>query len=313
MSLNSLDSLDMSKSSKSLDAPESFELRIEFSGLCLFVVDNESQQVGILMPDARRTPSMEAMQHIDGSDAVPHAGYLRFDLGDMEGAKVPRGSNTISGPRYEAVHRFNCEELDLGLGNAESDVDASELTFPDFGEIDNTLKLKPGMFGGSPPKELLMRTKLTGGKFTTHSGGSNWTFPDIVNRQGNLYQGQFANYATWTGKINAPSVTLTITPFGNGVAPTSLTLRPKEKGGVVLLKVVNLCAENPLEWDALKIRTIEGEEDADFKWLYDLLDNTGSVLPAPGDQLPIPILDRSSGAAGEEQDCTGGTISAPTH
>lgn len=283
-----------------------FELRIELSGLCLFVLNKDGNKVRVLMPDARRKPSMEEMVHSDDTTAVPHAGYLRFDLGNLLPDIPPAFANGV-GPRYEGVHRFDREELDLGLGNVNFAVDSDELTFPDFKRIDDTFTVAPGMFGNAPPPQLLMRTTLTGGKFTTHSGGSNWFFPDSGSGDGGVYQGQFANYAVWRREIHQDELKLTIAPFGAGTKTpkTHLALRPHN--GVIQLKIANLCAENPLEWPELKIRTIAGEEDLDFKWLYSLL-AAPETVPVGTTSLPVPVLDRTSGAAGEEADCTGGKI-----
>lgn len=282
----------------------SFELRVEFSGLCLFVLSKDRMRVGVVMPDAREKPNITTMRHVDGTTAVPHAGYLRFDLGDLN-PSIPTGTTASDGPRYEVVHRFNREALDLGLGHDQSKVGIDELVFPDFKAIDTQLTILPGLFGDAPPAELLMRTVLTGGTFTSHSGGSNWTFPTIGTEAGSPYQGQFANYAVWTRTIHHDSLTLTITPFKSGKA-TPLQLRPKD--GVLQLKIANLCAENPLEWRELKIRAVGGDEDLDFKWLYRLMKNPEMVPPGLNAELPVPVLDRTSGVASEERDCTGGLI-----
>jgi hypothetical protein len=281
-----------------------FELRIEFSGLCLFVQKREGdvvREVGVVMPDARTTPNTETMRHSDGTIAVPHAGYLRFDLGDLLPG-IPGAWTNSTTPRYEGVHRFVREELDLGL-KAEPRVNTDELAFPNFGEIRPGVTIIEGLFdkAKAPPKQLLMRMRLSGGEFTTHSGGSNWLFPAIATSTGSPYQGQFANFAVWKRWVEQDDLALTITPFRDHKdnKPTTLNLRPRNQ--VLKLKVANLCAENPLEWEELKIRIITGEKDKDFKWLYRLLDT-------PANQFPVPVLDRTSGAAGAEQDCTGGTI-----
>jgi len=284
----------------------SFELRIEFSGLCLFVVSDDRKRVGVAMPDAREQPNLATMRHVDNTVAVPHVGYLRFDLGDLQ-PSVPgiSSGNGNNGPRYEVVHRFSGESLDLGLGREQSAVGVDELVFPNFKSIDGRLTALPGLFGDAPPEQLLMRTVLSGGNFTSHSGGSNWTFPTIDTPAGSPYQGQFANFAVWTRTISEESLTLTIAPFKKG-EPTSLHFKPRN--GVLQLKIANLCSENPLEWRELKLRTVGGDEDLDFKWLYRLMKNPEMVAPGLNDELPVPVLDRTSGVASADWDCTGGTI-----
>lgn len=279
------------------------KLRIEFCGLCLFVVTKDRSRVSVLMPDARRRPNVDAIRHADNTPAVPHAGYLRFDLADLRD-DTP-GASANGDPVYEVVHRFDREVLHLGLDAPKSKVDVDELLFPNFGEIHSDLVLKPDMFSAQPPQELLMRTTLTGGSFTSHSGGSNWTFPKFDPDAAAPYQGQFANYVVWTGEIAKSPLQLSITSFDKG-HETHFELRPRN--GIIRLKIANLCAENPLEWPELKIRTIAGQEDLDFKWLYRLMKDPAVVLPYPDSELPVPMLDRTGGVAGIDQDCTGGQI-----
>jgi len=290
-------------------------LRIEFSGLCLFVLSKDRHCVGVAMPDARRTPNIGTERHADNTPAVPHVGYLRFDLSDYS-KDFPQAPANGTGPQFEAVHRFSHEELDLGLGDKQTKVCVDELLFPDFGEINTKLALRPGLFGKSPPTDLLMRTVLTGGKFTSHSGGSNWTFPSVTAPTGAPYQGQFANYVVWTGTVdNEPPLEVILRSLdkeegsdgkkGGAAKEMKLKLYPNNNG-VIQLRIANLCAENPLEWQELKIRTVGGEEDVDFKWLYRLMENPAVVLPAADSELPVPTLDRTGGVSGGEQDCTGG-------
>jgi hypothetical protein len=191
-----------------------------------------------------------------------------------------------------------------------SPVDVTKLEFPDFGQIDD-LEIANGLFGNAPPPDVLMWTKLTGGSFTAHSAGSNWK----INGGRGLYQGQFANYVVWTKRITGTnSLPLTITSFEKPAMPEPIPVTLTQRDRHIRLKISNLCAENPLEWPDLKIRAIAGTDDKDFKWLYRLLEPNAVAVGAgrrpgfgPGN-LFVPILDRASGPAGEEQDCTGGKI-----
>jgi hypothetical protein len=286
-----------------------FNLQIEFSGLCLFVVSKKSGRVGVLMPDARMRPNSGMQRHYDGTVAVPHVGYVRFDLHDTR-ADIPGPPPGADGPLYEGIHRFNREALDLGFDTQRAKVGTAELAFPRFGDIAPGIELLDNLFpkkgvSTAPPPQLLMRAILAGGSFTSFSAGSNWTFPTINTPTGAPYQGQFPNYAVWTRRIDGTSLTLQFKPF-DGSAPRAIRLTPRESG-VVKLKIANLCAENPLEWSDLKLRTITGEEDVDFKWLYSLMKNPGLVPLTPTGELPVPTLDLTSGVASRDGDCTGGT------
>jgi hypothetical protein len=288
----------------------SFKLSIEFCGLCLFVQDPEGRGVGVLMPDARARPGAPPMRHADGSAAVPHVGYLRFNLANLAGMN-PFPTNSIDDPPFEGVHRFNREVLDLGLGPHPQPVVVDELAWPDFARIDQNLHLLPGLFRDPiPSQQLLMRMILSDGTFTAHVPGSNWKFPTTANGKP-AYQGQFASVITWSREMPGNSLPIQIRPFGNGHG-TQLQLSPVD--GIVQLKIANLCAENPLEWPELKLRIIQGEDDHDFKWLYRLFDtNDKRLTVAANGKRPIPVLDRDKGVSGEESDCSGGTIVADVH
>jgi hypothetical protein len=295
-----------------------FTVQIEFSGLCLFLKHKNGREVGVVMPDARTPTNGEMPTHKDETKAVPHVGYLRYDLADMVPSVVqaatpplvPSAPNSYAGPRFEVVHRFNRETLDLGFGSDDG-IATDELALPNFHRISKRLTLTPGLFAASPPEILLMRMKLQGGRFSSHSGGSNWTFPSTANGK-RAYQGQFASVTTWTSPpIDKPALTLTLTPFDGG-EPTAVTLRPVDD--VVRLKICNLCAENPLEWRELWLRVIVGNEDKDFKWLYRLMGNYEKVTKTDDGRhhFPVPVLDRRHMVAGEEQDCAGGMLEVDT-
>ncbi|MBW3629546.1 MAG: hypothetical protein KY464_09630, partial [Gemmatimonadetes bacterium] len=64
----------------------SFELRVKFSGLCLFLVHSDTKRVAVVMPDCRRNGPNPPDQHLDGEPAEPHVGYLRFDLANLSTA-----------------------------------------------------------------------------------------------------------------------------------------------------------------------------------------------------------------------------------
>src|SRR6185369_8498941 len=105
-------------------------------------------------------------------------------------------------------------------------VDVDELEFPDFSKISNDLRVNPSMLGNAPPDQLLMRMDLTGGAFTAHGGGSDWTFPDVNGANG-PYQGQFANFVTWTRKMSGPGLNVSIARFGQQ-PPMQFTLQPSQ-------------------------------------------------------------------------------------
>jgi len=284
-----------------------FDLEIEFSGLCLYVVEPGGQQVTVLMPDARERYNPNPF-HADDTDAVPHVGYLRCNAADL-GLSVPGGEDG-GAPRYEVVHRFHRQEVNFGNTFSATSM-VNQLKFPHFDQFAPGLDLLPGLSGSTPPDILLMRLVLTGGTFASTEEEPVWEIPSSLNGGGSPYSGQFASFAVWTRQVNASDVTLNITDF-DGTPQTSLTLSPAD-GTRVRLKMSNLCAENPLEWDDLPIRQVTGP-DNDFRWLYRLLtastDPDVETLLQNEELLPVPLPADLGGEVGAD-DCMGGIKTGP--
>lgn len=290
----------------------SFELEVEFSGLCMYLVDPENKRVAVLMPDCRK--GVDPV-HADGEKGVHHVGYLRFDLANLSGvAGVPEGT-VQKGPRYEVVHRFDFQQLEFpDLPDGPVKVPEKGLGFPEFAEFTQDLELKPGMFSNAPPEVLLMRTILKGGDVDA-GRHKNWRLPPVL-RPGSDYRDHFASKATWVCPVPGDAVTIRIAGFG-GADPVEFVLKPVEGEEVVHLKIANLCAVNPLEWQELELEELkaaadgkdEETRDRDFKWLYRLLDSTSAPLPVRlGEKpdLPVPVLEPDQGAG--VQGCMGGVM-----
>jgi hypothetical protein len=280
-----------------------FDLEIEFSGLCLYVVHPDGNQVAVLMPDARRRTNADPF-HADATHAEPHVGYLQVNAADM-GVALPGGEDG-GGPRYELIHRFDRQAVDFGTAFSTAPLQ-NGLRFPVFEEFAPGLELIPGLFGTNPPPVLLMRLVLTGGTLTSNLEEPLWRFSNRLNPGEEEYGGQFASFAVWKRQVNAEQVTLRLTDFAGNVQAT-MPLSPAEPGGKVRLKMSNLCSDNPLEWVDLPIRKVTGP-DNDFRWLYRLLQPAGgtfSTMISESNGYPIPEPAEVLGEAGAD-DCMGGT------
>ncbi len=87
---------------------------------------------------------------------------------------------------------------------------------------------------------------------------------------------------------------------------------PFTTNSIVTMKVGNLCAFNPLDWDDLPVQKVP-TTDMDFKWVYQLLRTRGmgSVIPT-NTKLPAPDLLPVSGPETGEEACMGGKITIPS-
>jgi hypothetical protein len=290
----------------------SFQLEVEFSGLCLYVLDSVNERVGVAMPDARgRTPG--STTHEDGTIGRRHVGYVRFDLADLDHAFPDLGRPT---PHYEGVHLFDREELrfviegDAGPIVPDLALPAAESIAPD--PVDPTRSAAvtiPGLFDAQPPQPVLMHTRLSGGTIIGEPE-ETWRFSNLWNPGQPAYEGEFASFVTWRRTVE--SVTLHLRRFHEVDPYLEIPLVPK--GGtnsLVRVKVANFCSTNPMEWRDLGLRDVDSD-DEDFKWLYRLLTprdgstwNTRLMMH----RFPIPLF--APGGQGV-QDCLGKQINGST-
>ncbi len=287
----------------------SFQLKVVFSGLCLYVVDTAENRVGVVMPDARgRTEG--STSHADKTTGERHVGYVRFDLADAAPGFPPLGGRT---PHYEGVHLFDGEELQF-LIDGEAGTLTSDIALPECEQIapdpDQPGKSfatpLPSLFKSSPPASLLMRTVLSGGGTFVGEPQETWRFANLWRPGMPQYEDDFASFLTWRRTVE--SVTLRISRFDKAAPPVDIPLKPPANSGqnaVVEIKVANFCSINPLEWKDLGRRAVKGD-DVDFKWLYRLLtprDGTTWEDKLRGEPFPIPLMP--PGTTQGVEDCIG--------
>lgn len=302
----------------------SFDLRVEFTGLCMYLVhadppdtrsagdEMEAHKVTVVIPECRK--DVAERRHADNDQGKHHVGYMRLDLASIAGisARIPSAPGKEI-PAYEVVHRFTNQTLDFGLSAAPSMVVHTRL--PEFDAFAPALVPRPELLDDAKAGAFaVMRTTLTGGTLKGEEARQEWKFSDTFSEGREEYSGTFAETLVWSREVaDADSLTLTLTPFKGG-DPQHITLTPVEGPNgkrTLALKIANLCCENPLEWKELESGGAI-ERDDDFKWLYRLM------LPAPGEtfrsmlatrgagsKLPVPELigpDRGG------QGCVGGSV-----
>jgi hypothetical protein len=286
-----------------------FELRVEFTGLCLYLVHAtppagreagdplDASMVTVVLPDCRK--GKVATRHEDGDKGRPHAGYLRFDLANFVDG-FPSGP-TDKTPQYEVVHLFSGEMLEFGLPLEETM--HVHTGVPEFESFAPTLEPRPDLPAGG---YSIMRTTLTGGSLVGEPIPRDvWEFSNLFNTTGKpAYVGEFAETLIWSRKITGDTedMTLTLTPFRPGV-PLTIPLKAVGPPGnkKISLKIANLCCDNPLEWDELDSRQ-NPDDDIDFKWLYRLMRSSdGKTYPQMlGEKGKFPIPEQSGEERGGE-------------
>jgi hypothetical protein len=273
---------------------DDFTLEVELSGLILYVHDEKTQRVTLLMPDARRWVKRT---HEDGSVGQPHLGFLRFDLRNLAGIQPDLVKD--NSPPIQVVHRFDRQEL--RFVPEQRGLVAGNVDLPTFS---SSWDVKDGMLDPAPPPGLLMRAILDNGTLQSSDNENiDWTFPDPDDDSRVAVQ-SFASTGTFTRGFDN-YVELQIRGIAPGATSATFCLKPVEGETTVRIAIANLCAENPLEWEELEYRQQAGP-DVDFKWLYRLLKNAKNpegrttighrVLAVPGigargDKIENAVLD----------------------
>jgi hypothetical protein len=308
----------------------SFDLRVEFTGLCMYVVhadpaleagpggELDADEVTVVIPECRFDRADVA--HLDGTSGKPHVGYMRLDLATIAGADVQVPASTAGQiPAYEVVHRFDNETLGFGLEDGGPVHVAPAL--PEFDRFAPGVKPQDALFtktaAGANPFAA-MRATLRGGRLIANPDEAveqQWEFRDHFGGQG--YSGTFAESVVWFREVeDRHSLTLTLTSFGEENPAQHITLHPviHENGRpTISLKIANLCCENPLEWKELEPGS-PVEQDDDFKWFYRAMTPAAGttfkqmLLDSALDEFPIPV---KKGPERGGQGCIGTTVRKP--
>jgi len=293
------------------DQPTTFELRVDFSGVSLYVLHPDLRRVGFVMPEARYQGNKA--RHLDDTPAEAHAGYVRFDLANLvavEGAVPTR--DPAETPSYEVVHQVERETVEFQLPPAAERITV-DLALPRFDEFAPVLTTRPALFEAAPPPEVLMRTVMDGGTLTSVAESAvEWELAGDLHPEGRTFVYRLGGAVRWRRTVNAPGMTLRFVRFGRDRI-TEFALRPTTAPGdrpAISLKIGNLCTNNPLEWRTLPpVDTVIA--DTDFKWLYRLLQlrDEHSDVRYPPRELPHP-RPRPTANMNVVYDCFGGMISA---
>jgi len=277
-----------------------FELRVQFTGVCVHVCHRSRPEVAVLMPDARGRNHTDI--HVDHRKGEHHVGYLRIDLASIPLApdlpRIPTGTPAPGDghvdPVYEVVYRIDRQTIDFGLP-ATSEPMIIENGLPDPEKFATALRLVDALFTNSPPTVLLSRTVLLGGEVTSTYEPENpdWTIAGTLNPPNySSTVGKFPGSVMWKRKVDAEDLRLTIAAF-DGSSALTLRLQPVEVASgqqVISLRLANLCARDPLEWPDFESPSVL--KDDDFKWGYRLFEplpgKTWDELLAGDKELPVP-------------------------
>ncbi|HEY9226784.1 MAG TPA: hypothetical protein VIP11_09070 [Gemmatimonadaceae bacterium] len=296
-----------------------FILELEFAGLALFVRRTGNAGIRVLFPDARGVPGV-TRRHRDkkaSETAVPHAAYIRFNMHDLPAfAADSNRVVTDDTPSYEIVHRLQDETISFsvpGVGPLEtgSAVTQTGLDIPDFSKFASELKVRPQLATGVSNDGIVGRLDLSGGEIESFNVSPElWRLANVHNgKHAAVPDSEYGGTIVWSSpQLNGDRVVVTLTPFAGG-KPTQIELVANQTPGPtprIRIKIANLCANNPLEWDELPPRLV-AQDDLDFKWLYQMLEHRTKAASAWETELPVPVPIAAL-VEGELYDCFPGKI-----
>jgi hypothetical protein len=191
----------------------SFDLEIEFVGLCMFVPALNGAALHVLMPSTCHgaSPGVDCPGATPGVDE--HVARLCFDT-----AYLQKRSPETSG--ITALVPVSRVELEIG-GRAS----LTRALPKDVVPVDTAAKVFPDALTGEDRKMLLSaRVNLTSGRYTTYERGACWTYPV----DSHLDQRRLSNRLTWTvgrEESDEDGLKLAFTPLFGGTG-RDLTLYP---------------------------------------------------------------------------------------
>ncbi|HEX8242460.1 MAG TPA: hypothetical protein VF541_03145, partial [Longimicrobium sp.] len=202
-----------------------FRLELEIAGICLFHWAGDRKRINLYMPDARKRPSQsKTPRHPDSQVAVPHVGYLRFDLRNLANETTGVDAATRADddtPAYEVVHRFEREELHLdllpdgGFPGADGPIGGA-LDVPNFNEFAPVMEPIPQLNNSKPPAVVLMRSTLLGGEFNTVHDEVEWRIPGDLSNTGRGVRRKIGGEVLWSRELEGDGIMLRLAQFGGG-------------------------------------------------------------------------------------------------
>lgn len=309
-------------STNAAPAPAPFELRVNFTGLALYLVKGDATRMTVVHPDARQQPDAAGaagaagMQHLDGEPAAAHVGYLLFDVAQLHVGNSGRGdANAPASFSAQVVHRFVREELRIGTIDDGTPIEG-DFVLPDFGVFAPVLEPSPSVLASPPGPEVVMRCSIAGGSLAQADDALDRqmtrTLPSSTS-SGIRQSGVFAHTVVWSRPMTGTGVVLTLSRF-DGSGSESIPLRPVPDGNgdpVIELTIANLCSDNPLEWNDYPVPP-QPAPDPDFKWLAKLFHNKSGEAPPvynAARQVPHPVRVPGGSLQGAIANCFGARFS----
>lgn len=287
-------------------ASQGIILRVNFTGLCLFVTEEAPSKLRVLLPDARGLRPLNMSKHVDDTRAVAHVGFVRFDRRYVAGTAPATGGEVVRRMVREAIH-FEISDSSEG--------DISKLLVPNFSEFAPDLELNKSLLGSAPDAVLLARVELSGGTLSGEAAVDLKEVSRTIGSAGRISTHRYQHLVTWSRTVIGTSVSLCVTTFGGEEVERIPLQALREANGdfVVEVMIANLCADNPLEWDDYHEPDDEPVDDFDFKWFVRLFQQKAGTPPVVmSEASPVPFIKLSNPGGdlhGKLKNCNGARTS----
>lgn len=289
-----------------------FTLQVIFTGLCAFIENEDPHdptRMCVVLVNGTRPERERDVRAIDGTPLRYHRPFVTFPIRDIQppisdvnGLPMAHGIWYLNRERLlfditeetGAMNDFNVRRPNLGDPHPEvpeprnPDHLASFTWVPDLTQvaprhktIDEDVVASSNVSQNVIAQVLIRRGSLRPFSFTR----AIWEFDRHLS-EGRAHRRNFAHEASLT-LTRLTSANLISRPLDQGGVERKLPLTPASDGGIVTIKISNLCEVNPLQW----FTTREPAPDHDIKWFYEILSpGTKERLRADldGRTLPIP-------------------------
>ncbi len=268
-------------------------LQVTLVGLIVHVVHAGTDEVTILLPDAREGDHEDSLYQHDGTIGMPHAGHLTITRATAvfgEGQPpVSIGSAGAAGFDVTAAYPLDRDIIDFGVPYTPSPRAGGEkeISLPDTVDFASKIELIDGLFDARPTADtLLSRIALYGGTFSENEPRIPGTMPGtLMDDPCALGDYSLPSSITWQWEgdwdDSDAGIAVGIRKFDDDEAAmrTLVRLRPVftdgDPTGTIQLTITNVCGDDPLRRLRLAVQDVL-TVDMDFKWNYKLF------RPKPG-------------------------------
>lgn len=267
-----------------------FNLEVSFIGLCLFVPNKTSTKICVVLPNAEGN-APNSKKSLDGTWLSRHRAFLRFDMKNLKGMpQVPEDSLAVWHLTRRELKIDTIKDNPFKITALDKVLNLLDIA-PDFCVPD------PDVVTGDTDK-ITSRLLIEQGEILTGEPTADaWRVPPTLKLCGGIVRYPALSTRVILKIEKMDELILSVTQMTGGTDQAPLHLEAPD-GETVKISVVNLCDNNPLQWEP----SLESVPDVDFKWYFELLpDEKHDELAKrlSGIELPVPVPEGQPNGRGQ--------------